>query len=98
MSPKAPFTLYHEKLAAYAKALSHPVRIFILESLLREQELLSGDLAKQLPIARSTLSQHIKDLKDAGLLQWKEDPPRIIYTINKKNWEEAKLMLHTFFT
>lgn len=97
MASKSPFTLYHETLAAYSKALGHPVRIYIIETLLEKKEILSGELAKELPIARSTLSQHIKDLKEAGLIKGKHLPPKIIYSINTEKWNEAKSMLQTFF-
>lgn len=94
---KTPITHYHENLALYSKALSHPIRIYILESLLKNTQLLSGDLFTQLPIARSTLSQHLKELKESGLIIGKEEPPKIIYSINQKKWEEAKHLLNTFF-
>ncbi|WP_430815058.1 ArsR/SmtB family transcription factor [Carboxylicivirga sp. RSCT41] len=86
-----------KQLARYAKALSHPVRIFVLQTLSQQSCCYSGDLTEILPIAKSTLSQHLKELKDAGLIQGETEAPRIKYCINKENWKEAKELLETFF-
>jgi len=93
------FTPEHEKLARYCKALSHPVRIFIMDYLANNTErcCYSGDMAENLPIARSTLSEHLKELKKAGLIQGEIKPPFIKYCINRENWAEAREMLAEFF-
>lgn len=78
------------KLARYAKAMGHPIRIYILELLSKQSCCYSGDLTEDLPIVKSTLSQHLKELKDAGLIQGEIEAPRIKYCINKKNWTEAQ--------
>ena len=77
-------------LARYAKALSHPVRIYILKLLSEQSCCYSGDLADILPIARSTLSQHLKELKRAGLIQGTTRPPKIMYCLNTEAWEITK--------
>lgn len=77
-------------LARYAKALSHPVRVYIINMLLQEACCYSGDLAEMLPIARSTLSQHLKELKDSGLIQGEIEPPKIRYCLNMEHWDKAK--------
>ena len=77
-------------LARYAKALSHPVRIYILKLLSEQTCCYSGDLAEILPIARSTLSQHLKELKRAGLIQGTTRPPRIMYCLNPEAWERTR--------
>lgn len=87
----------HQKMARYAKAMGHPIRIFVLELLSRQSCCYSGDLTEVLPIAKSTLSQHLKELKDAGLIQGEIKAPRIKYCLNKENWEEAKVLLGLFF-
>lgn len=87
----------HQKMARYAKAMGHPIRIFVLELLSRQSCCYSGDLTEVLPIAKSTLSQHLKELKDAGLIQGEIKAPRIKYCLNKENWEEAKVLLGHFF-
>ncbi|MFC2107768.1 ArsR/SmtB family transcription factor [Bacteroidota bacterium] len=79
-----------ERLARYAKAMGHPIRVYILELLSKQSCCYSGDLSEDLPIAKSTLSQHLKELKDAGLIQGQTESPKIKYCINHDNWEEAK--------
>jgi ArsR family transcriptional regulator, arsenate/arsenite/antimonite-responsive transcriptional repressor len=93
------YTEKQEKLARYSKALGHPARVFIMEFLVKNTDrcCYSGDMVEELPIARSTLSQHLKELKDAGLIQGEINPPYIKYCINKENWAEAKEMFLVFF-
>lgn len=94
------FTDTQEKLARYGKAIGHPVRVFILNYLVDNINkcCYSGDMAEELPIARSTLSEHLKELKKAGLIQGEINAPYIKYCINKSNWEEAKHLFTGFFT
>jgi predicted transcriptional regulator len=85
-----------QKLTArYAKAMGHPVRIYILQLLSNQSCCYSGDLSEELPIAKSTLSQHLKELKKAGLIQGETEQPRIKYCLNKKNWAAAQKLLGT---
>lgn len=91
------FTQEQERLARYAKALSHPVRVYIMELLSSQTCCFSGDLAEDLPIARSTLSQHLKELKESGLIQGNIEYPKIRYCINRENWEEARGLLGELF-
>jgi ArsR family transcriptional regulator, arsenate/arsenite/antimonite-responsive transcriptional repressor len=93
------YTESQEKMARYAKAMAHPVRIFILDFLADNIDkcCYSGDMAEELPIARSTLSEHLKELKKAGLIQGEINPPYIKYCITKENWEEAKKLFHLFY-
>ena len=79
-----------KKFARYAKAMGHPIRMYILETLSKQQCCYSGDLSEVLPIAKSTLSQHLKELRDAGLIQGEIEAPKIKYCLNKENWEEAR--------
>ncbi len=79
-----------KKIARYAKAMGHPVRMHILELLSSQSCCYSGDLSETLPIAKSTLSQHLKELKEAGLIQGTIERPKIKYCLNRENWEEAK--------
>ncbi len=100
MSPrKTSYTEEQQRLAGYAKALGNPVRIFILDFLANNLDkcCYSGDMAEDLPIARSTLSEHLRVLKDAGLIQGEINPPFIKYCINRINWEEAKHLFAAFF-
>jgi ArsR family transcriptional regulator, arsenate/arsenite/antimonite-responsive transcriptional repressor len=93
------YTEKQEKIARYSKALGHPVRVFIMDFLVKNAEkcCYSGDMAEELPIARSTLSQHLSELKAAGLIQGEINPPYIKYCINKTGWAEAKALIGTFF-
>ena len=69
-------------LARFAKAMGHPIRMYVLELLSRQACCYSGDLTEVLPIAKSTLSQHLKELKDAGLIQGETEAPKIKYCLN----------------
>lgn len=89
MSKHGP-TEEHHKIARYAKAMGHPVRMYVLELLSKQSCCYSGDLTEELPIAKSTLSQHLKELKDAGLIQGEIETPKVRYCINRANWAEAK--------
>jgi DNA-binding transcriptional ArsR family regulator len=81
-------------LARFAKAMGHPVRMHVLELLSRQTCCYSGDLTEVLPIAKSTLSQHLKELKEAGLIQGEIEAPRIRYCLNRENWEQARSLFH----
>ena len=98
MTKKIPYTEKQKKLAKYAKALGHPARISILGKLASESCCYSGDIAEEIPIARSTLSQHLSDLKRSGLIQGEIKPPKIKYCINYKNWMEAKSLFSEIFS
>ncbi len=93
------YTVSQENLARYAKAMAHPARVFILDFLAGNIDkcCYSGDMAEEIPIARSTLSEHLKELKKAGLIQGEINPPYIKYCINKENWEEAKEIFRLFY-
>jgi DNA-binding transcriptional ArsR family regulator len=84
------------RMARYAKAMAHPVRVYVLELLSNQSCCYSGDLSDELPIAKSTLSQHLKELKDAGLIQGETELPRIKYCIDKENWKEAQQLFKQF--
>jgi len=87
-----------KKMARYAKAMGHPIRMYVLELLSKQSCCYSGDLTEILPIAKSTLSQHLKELKDAGLIQGEIESPRIKYCINRENWNEAKELFKHFMS
>ncbi len=79
------------RIAQFAKALSHPARVYILRELSGLNGCCtSGEFFERLPIARSTISQHLKELKLAGLIQGEITPPYIKYCINRANWETAR--------
>jgi len=84
-------------LARYAKALSHPTRIAILQYLEKRSSCFTGDLVEVFPLAQSTVSQHLKELKKAGLIQGQLNPPKIRYCINPDNWNQAKALFTSLF-
>ncbi len=91
---------YHEtteELARFAKAISHPTRIAILRHLESQSCCFTGDLVDVFPLAQSTISQHLKELKEAGLIKGELKPPKIKYCINKENWKKAKSLFQDFF-
>jgi len=90
MDVKLVTTDKQKRVARYAKAMGHPVRMYVLELLSKQSCCYSGDLCDELPIAKSTLSQHLKELKNAGLIQGEIESPKIKYCINKENWKEAQ--------
>lgn len=87
------FTKEQAQTARFAKALGHPVRIAILQLLGSQSCCYHSDMADELPIAKSTLSQHLNELKDAGLIQGNVTPPTVKYCINKENWALAKKLI-----
>ncbi len=84
------YTEQEEEVARYAKALGHPVRIRILQLLNSRSCCYNGDLTEEIPMAQSTISQHLKALKEAGLIQGEILPPKIKYCIHKENWKHAQ--------
>ncbi len=90
---------YHDedlKLARFAKALGHSARISILRHLSSLESCCFTELADDLPLAYSTVSEHLSELKNAGLIQGSIEPPRVQYCINNENWELAKKYLNEF--
>ena len=85
------------RTARYAKALGHPVRMYVMQLLASQSCCYSGDLTDDLPIAKSTLSQHLKELKNAGLIQGEIEAPKIKYCLNRENWAEAKSLFGELF-
>ncbi|MBN8836320.1 MAG: winged helix-turn-helix transcriptional regulator [Sphingobacteriia bacterium] len=83
-------------LAKYAKALSHPARIAILNLLLKKQACICGDIVEELPLSQSTVSQHLKELKEAGLIKGEIEGVSICYCIDEKEWMKAKKMIADF--
>lgn len=91
------FTGRQNQIAAVAKVLGHPARIAILEYLLKHQACICGDLVGELPLAQATVSQHLKELKSAGLIKGEIEGTSVCYCINEQVWEEARDILLHFF-
>jgi len=85
-------------MARFAKAMGHPIRMYVLDLLSKQTCCYSGDLTDVLPIANSTLSQHLKELKDAGLIQGEIEAPRIKYCLNQENWKAAQSLFNKFMS
>jgi len=92
---KEKLTKEQKQLARFAKALGHPIRVAILQMLAKQTCCYHGDMSEILPIAKSTLSQHLNELKEAELIQGTFTPPMVKYCINKKNWILAKSLFNT---
>lgn len=90
------FSTKQIQTARIAKAFSHPVRIYILQLLEKQPCCYSGDLSEELPIAKSTLSQHLKELKNAGLIQGEIELPKIRYCLHQENWKLAQNLISEF--
>ena len=96
MIKKEIITEEQRKIARFARAMGHPIRIYVLQELAKQKCCYSGDLSEILPIAKSTLSQHLKALKEAGLIQGEIETPKIRYCLNRENWRLAHQLLKTF--
>ncbi|MGI9531914.1 ArsR/SmtB family transcription factor [Lutimonas sp.] len=84
-------------LSKFAKALGHPARIIILKHLSNQSCCFTGDLLDVLPLAQSTISQHLKELKEAGLIDGEVNPPKVKYCINDANWKKAQGLFQILF-
>ncbi|AZA51890.1 MULTISPECIES: ArsR/SmtB family transcription factor [unclassified Chryseobacterium] len=88
------FTEQQNQIATIAKALGHPARIAIIEYLLKVNECICGDIVNELPLAQPTVSQHLKELKNAGLIKGNIEGNKICYCIDDKAFE----VLNTYFS
>lgn len=91
------YTPEQEQTARFAKAMGHPARIAILEFLARQNSCFFGNIHEILPISKATVSQHLKELKEAGLIQGEIETPKVKYCINRENWKTASLLFAGFF-
>jgi ArsR family transcriptional regulator len=96
-SKKQEFSKPEIKIAEIAKALSHPARVAIIKFLAEQKSCICNDIVEQLPLSQSTVSQHLKELKTAGLIQGEIDGPRVCYCIHKENWKLSKELFSELF-
>ena len=82
-----------EELAALAKAVGHRARVQILRLLVRRESCICGDIVDELPLAQSTVSQHLKVLKEAGLIRGEIDGPRVCYCIEPRTLRRLKALI-----
>ena len=85
------------RIAQLAKAMGHPARIAILNYLAPNNTCICGDVVSELPLSQSTVSQHLKELKQVGLIKGNVDGPRVCYCIDRKVYEEAKREFNLLF-
>lgn len=90
------FTKAQNDLAVIAKALAHPARIAILKFLIKTKTCVCGDIVDELPLSQSTVSQHLKELRSAGLIKGDIDGPSVCYCIDEKAWNKAKKQIGEF--
>lgn len=91
------FSIKENKLAKYAKALAHPARITILKILAKKVTCICGDIVDELPLSQSTVSQHLKELKDAGLIKGEIEGAKVCYCIDEKEWKAAQTWINQLF-
>lgn len=97
VSKKSEFTEEQNKLAEIAKALGHPARIAIMDYLIKNPGCICGDIVLELPLSQATVSQHLKELKNAGLIIGDIQPPKVCYCVNSKYFDKIKVLLDSFF-
>lgn len=91
------FTIKENRLARWAKALGHPARIAILELLASKSTCMCGDIVEELPLSQSTVSQHLKELKEAGLIKGEIEGAKVCYCIDEKEWKLAQQWINQLF-
>ncbi|MFL9485154.1 ArsR/SmtB family transcription factor [Chitinophagaceae bacterium LWZ2-11] len=91
------FSKQQNEIAAMAKALAHPARIAILQYLVKMNACVCGDLVEELGLAQATTSQHLKELKQAGIIQGNIEGVNVCYCINPKVWKQYKELFTSFF-
>ena len=91
------YTEDERQMARFAKALSHPARIAIVKLLASMDTCFCGEIVEELPIAQATVSQHLKELKESGLIQGCIEPPKIRYCIEPENWKKAQQLFSNFW-
>ena len=91
------FSIKENRLAKYAKALAHPARIAILKLLANKQTCMCGDIVDELPLSQSTVSQHLKELKEAGLIKGEIEGAKVCYCIDEKEWKAAQAWINQLF-
>ena len=91
------FTEKQNRMATMLKAIAHPARIAIIQHLVKSQACICGDLVEELGLAQATISQHLKELKNVGLIKGTIDGTSVCYCIDGKVWNQYKSMFEAFF-
>lgn len=98
MKSKELYTLRQQLVSDITRAMGHPARIAMLEFIAERKECYFGEMEEQIPLAKATISRHLTELKEAGLILAESEGPRTRLWINKKNWEFAKKIFNDFFS
>ena len=91
------FSVKQNRLATMMKALAHPARIAIIQELIKRDECVCGGLVEELGLAQSTISQHLKELKNAGLIRGTIEGASVCYCIDGKAWKQYRMDFEAFF-
>lgn len=91
------FTKEQNDLACLAKALAHPARIAIIQEIMKTQSCICGTLVTEIGLAQPTISQHLRELKNAGIIQGNIEGTSVCYCINPERWEEVNQLFQSFF-
>ncbi len=92
------FNEEQNQLALFSKAFAHPARIAIIQQIINNKSCIVGELSDTLPLSQSTISQHLKELKNIGIIKGEIEGPSVCYCINEVNWNYARNMLTNFFS
>lgn len=96
-APKKRFTEEQTQISLFAKAMAHPARVKILQYLFDTKSCVCGDIVDEIGLAQSTISQHLKELKNIGLIQGTVEGTSVCYCIDNNNWTQMKNLLSEFF-
>jgi DNA-binding transcriptional ArsR family regulator len=91
------FSQSQNEIAALAKVFAHPARVAILEYLVKANACINGDLVNELGLAQATISQHLRELKDSGLINGTIEGVSVSYCINEERWIEIKALFNQLF-
>lgn len=91
------FSMEENRMAKLAKAFAHPARIAILTLLAKKQTCMCGDIVDELPLSQSTVSQHLKELKEAGLIKGEIEGAKVCYCIDFREWKAAQSLVNELF-
>ena len=91
------FSESQNQIATIAKVLGHPARIAILQQIIKSKSCICGDLVMEIGLAQPTISQHLRELKNIGIIKGDIEGTRVCYCINEEKWAEIRDVLTTFF-
>lgn len=91
------FSELQNELASVARVLGHPARIAILQQIIKSESCICGDLVNEIGLAQPTISQHLRELKNAEIIKGDIEGTRVCYCINEEKWDQIKILLNSFF-